>query len=101
MKQSKIITGILILIASTFQLHAVFEGRDEKLQEYTTIRTQVELEPVKGEQKAASLNLGDYNKDGSNRIAPVSDFPVIFLLLAGLGYGFYVSGKKRKQPAKA
>lgn len=83
-----------------FSLHinAVFEGRNEKLQEYTTVRNSIEVEPfnISTTQKAEGMAPG-IDRTPQNSTTPISDIPLIFLFLGGAAYGAYIMKKKQKK----
>lgn len=91
----------LLLVLFIFSLHinAVFEGRNEKLQEYTSVRNNVEIESYNASQKATGSSLENKEQgegDDTEGGAPISDSPLFFLLLGGLSCGGYIFHKGRK-----
>lgn len=86
---------ILLTAMFIFSLHinAVFEGRNEKLQEYTSVRNDVEIEPFNVNQKATGTSLGDYEQKEGYDTLPVSDAPW-FILMLGFGYGVVLLRKR-------
>lgn len=92
-------SGILLIMMFIFSIHvnAVFEGRNEKLQEYTTIRNSINIEPLDASRKATAsgITMPDRTLD-DHTTAPVSDSPFMFLLFGGLMCGIYVFAGKKK-----
>lgn len=86
----------------SLQANAVYEGRSEQLRENAGIRNQVEISSF-GENRAGSNldpNSGDSRRpDNSVNRAPLSDLPLVFLLLSGAAYIGYVSKKRNAKTA--
>lgn len=83
------------LFAFSLHINAVFEGRNEQLNQYNGVRSQVELAPINTNQKATNYTPppgdGDFIGD-----SPLDDSSLFVLfLLGGFGAGFYLFTRGR------
>lgn len=88
-KKYRATTFLIALFAFSLHINAVFEGRNEQLNQYTEVRTQVEIAPMDNNQKAAGYETPPGDKDFIGD-EPVSDSSLFILLLGGFGCGFYI-----------
>lgn len=95
--------ALVVLFIFSLQINAVFEGRDESLEQYQSVRNQIDIAPVNEQQKATTGGLGglsdDPTSDPANRTggaAPLSDSLLFFFILSGLTCGIYVFKKKNE-----
>lgn len=82
-----------LLITFSTSVYAVFEGRNEQVQEYTTIRQQVDIAPLGSKAtEGTPSGLGGLGNVGDSQpfMAPIEDNVLWYvLLLCGLGCGAY------------
>lgn len=94
-----LLTGMFIF---SLHINAVFEGRNEKLQEYSGVRNQVEMSPM-GNQVATLINPGDgSNNTPNNELQedpdpmPFYDSSLFILVLCSLISGVYYQGRRKR-----
>lgn len=91
----RIVSGLFMMLVFA-NAHAVFEGRNTTPNDLPGIRNNVEVAPIENQyQKARNVGDGGEKEEIVDDL-PLSDSPLLFLLLGGVTYGAYIFRKNRK-----
>lgn len=99
-RKFKSLIAFIVLVSFSVNIYAVFEGRNDNLQQYQSVRNQVDMASI-GDKAYSTDPTGEVDENGNPKGSalgemPISDTPWFIFLLGGLSFGIYAVNRKKK-----